>query len=82
MVSRPRIPTKNTHGTGCTFSAAIAAFLAKGLPIVDAVAQAKHYLTQAIQSGRNIQIGKGNGPVHHFHHLWRCPIITTQGEGS
>lgn len=80
--TEPRISTKNTHGTGCTFSAAIAAFLAKGLPIVDALAQAKHYLTQAIQAGANIQIGKGNGPVHHFHHLWRVPSLQPSGEGS
>lgn len=69
-LSEPRILTKNTHGTGCTFSAAIAAFLAKGLSIVDAVSQAKRYLTRAIQAGINMGIGKGNGPVHHFHHFW------------
>lgn len=68
--SEPRIATKNTHGTGCTFSAAITAFLARGLTIVEAVSQAKHYLTLSIQSGINMRIGRGNGPVHHFHHLW------------
>ena len=65
-----RIQTQNTHGTGCTFSAAIAAFLARGSDILDAVSQAKKYLTQAIDAGKHLKIGRGNGPVHHFHHLW------------
>lgn len=67
---QPRIHTKNTHGTGCTFSAAIAAFLAKKCSIVEAVARAKRYLTHAIQAGAQLTIGHGNGPVHHFHYLW------------
>lgn len=70
-----RIPTRNTHGTGCTFSAAITAYLAKGLSIVDAVHQAKVYLTQAIQAGAHLKIGQGNGPVHHFHHLWNLEPV-------
>jgi len=65
-----RIETKNTHGTGCTFSAAIASFLARGYNILDAVAHAKKYLTKSIEDGADLTIGKGNGPVHHFHHLW------------
>jgi len=69
-LSSPRIQTRNTHGTGCTFSAAIAAFLARGSTIFDAVTQAKHYLTKSIEAGAHIKIGRGNGPVHHFHHLW------------
>lgn len=69
-LSAPRIQTHNTHGTGCTFSAAIAAFLAKGFSILEAVNRAKCYLTQAIKAGASLQIGRGNGPVHHFHHLW------------
>lgn len=68
--SEKRIRTKNTHGTGCTFSAAIAAFLAQGLPIVKAVHKAKQYLSQAIEAGKDLQIGRGHGPVHHFHNLW------------
>jgi hydroxymethylpyrimidine/phosphomethylpyrimidine kinase len=68
--TEPKIATKNTHGTGCTFSAAIAAFLARGSSIIDAVKEAKLYLTQAIRVGAQITIGKGNGPVHHFHQLW------------
>ena len=69
-LSSPRIHTKNTHGTGCTFSAAIAAFLARGFTIFDSVKYAKEYLTQAIESGKELKIGQGNGPVHHFYHLW------------
>ncbi len=64
-----RIPTKNTHGTGCTLSAAIAANLAKGDPIIDAVRQAKEYLTIAIR--HSLDIGKGAGPVNHFYDLYR-----------
>lgn len=65
-----RTPTKNTHGTGCTFSAAIAAYLARGLPLDQAVAQAKEYITQAIRSGAEYEVGKGNGPVNHFYGAW------------
>lgn len=65
-----RIQTRNTHGTGCTFSAAIAAFLARGYPITKAVSCAKKYLTEAISAGAHFTLGLGNGPVHHFHHLW------------
>ncbi len=64
-----RIPTKNTHGTGCTLSAAIAANLAKGRPMVEAVREAKAYLTIAIAHA--LEIGKGVGPTHHFYELWQ-----------
>lgn len=64
----PRIDTPNTHGTGCTLSAAITAELAKGEPRLDlAVARAKEYLSQALDAGRSLQIGKGCGPVDHLH---------------
>lgn len=69
-LSSQRIQTKNTHGTGCTFSAAITAFLAKGFTIFESVSFAKQYLTKSIEAGANIKVGQGNGPVHHFHHLW------------
>ncbi|MBL8216241.1 MAG: bifunctional hydroxymethylpyrimidine kinase/phosphomethylpyrimidine kinase [Bryobacterales bacterium] len=59
----PRIETKHTHGTGCTYSAAITACLALGLPLVDAVARAKHYITEAVRT--NPGLGGGNGPVNH-----------------
>jgi hydroxymethylpyrimidine/phosphomethylpyrimidine kinase len=65
-----RIDTPNTHGTGCTLSSAIAAGLAKGLPLADAVRQAKAYVTAAIAASNQIAIGHGHGPVHHFHHWW------------
>jgi hydroxymethylpyrimidine/phosphomethylpyrimidine kinase len=60
----PRIPTKNTHGTGCTFSAAIAAELALGRELEDAVERAKTYLTKALSAG--LELGKGHGPLNHF----------------
>ena len=61
-----RIKTTSTHGTGCTFASAIAACLARGMPLADAVAEAKVYLTEALR--RAYPIGGGHGPVHHF---WR-----------
>ena len=64
----PRIDTVNTHGTGCTFASAIAAGLARGLPVLDAVAQAKEYVTEAIR--RSFPIGQGHGPLNHFYKLW------------
>lgn len=69
--SSPRVSTKNTHGTGCTFSAAITAFLARGYSIIESVKNAKKYLSEAILAGQNLHIGKGNGPVHHFYYLWK-----------
>jgi hydroxymethylpyrimidine/phosphomethylpyrimidine kinase len=65
-----RIATKNTHGTGCTLSSAIAAGLAKGLALGDAVRAAKDYVTTAIASADRLSIGSGRGPVHHFHRWW------------
>lgn len=68
----PRIDTANTHGTGCTLSAAITAELAKGETRLDlAVARAKDYLSQAIDAGRALRIGNGNGPVDHLHTIRR-----------
>jgi len=66
----PRLVTANTHGTGCTLSAAIAALLGRGLPLRDAVRAAKAYLTEAIRAADQLQVGHGHGPVHHFHALW------------
>jgi len=60
-----RINTKNTHGTGCTFSAAIAAYLAKGFDLPEAVQNAKNYITATIKAGATYQIGHGHGPVCH-----------------
>lgn len=61
------IDTPNTHGTGCTYSAAIAAQLAKGKPLIDAVLAAKCYITEAIR--HSLSIGHGHGPTHHFYFL-------------
>ncbi len=66
-----RVHTKNTHGTGCTFSSAVAAFLAHGLSLNDAVYQAKDYMKSAITTGAEYEIGKGHGPVHHFFKYWK-----------
>ena len=66
----PRIPTRNTHGTGCTLSAAVAAGLAKGLKLPEAVAEAKAYVTLAIAAADRLAIGSGDGPLHHFHAWW------------
>jgi hydroxymethylpyrimidine/phosphomethylpyrimidine kinase len=60
-----RVETRNTHGTGCTFAAAIAAYLAHGLPPLEAVSRAKEYLTAALRAAPDI--GRGHGPVDHFH---------------
>lgn len=66
----PRLATKNTHGTGCTLSAAIAAGLAKGRDMVQSVAEAHAYLQGAIKAADTLHIGAGHGPVHHFHAMW------------
>ncbi len=64
-----RIDTVNTHGTGCTLSSAIASFLAKGNSLNNSVLLAKDYITKAIESGTQYKIGKGHGPVNHFHNI-------------
>ncbi len=63
-VIRPRIKTRNTHGTGCTLSAAITANLAKGLPVQDAVLKARDYLQKALEE--SFDLGQGEGPVNHL----------------
>ena len=60
------ISTKNVHGTGCTLSSAIAAFLALDYSLEDAVKEAKRYITEAIRAGADVKIGHGFGPVNHF----------------
>jgi hydroxymethylpyrimidine/phosphomethylpyrimidine kinase len=67
-----RIATRNTHGTGCTLSSAIAAELAKGAAPAEAVRVAKTYLAGAIAAADQLSVGSGHGPVHHFHTLWRA----------
>ena len=61
------IETKNTHGTGCTYSAAIATHLAKGMTLIDAVATSKEYISEAISNG--LELGNGSGPTDHFFYL-------------
>jgi hydroxymethylpyrimidine/phosphomethylpyrimidine kinase len=69
LLRSPRMHTRYTHGTGCTFSAAIAAYLAKGETVQTAVSRAKRYITGAIRHG--FAVGSGHSPVHHFNALWR-----------
>ena len=69
-LAAPRVQTKNTHGTGCTLSSAIAAFLARGSRVEDAVIQAKAYIGDALAHADALQVGTGHGPVHHFHAFW------------
>lgn len=65
-----RVSTKNTHGTGCTLSSAIAAGLAKGETMEAAVRSAKAYVTAAIGAADRFSVGHGHGPVHHFHSFY------------
>lgn len=67
-VGSPRINTSNTHGTGCTFASAIAAFLARGTPFFEAVENAKTYINGAIANA--LAIGRGHGPTHHFFNFY------------
>ncbi len=64
-----RIATKNTHGTGCTLSAAIAALL-PSMPRLEAVGRAKTYLTGALAAADDLDVGSGHGPLHHFFDMW------------
>ena len=74
-----RINTKNTHGTGCTFSSAVASQLAKGMCVSEAVRYAKSYVTMAIK--HSLEIGKGHGPTHHFYNLYKFGLLKeTLGE--
>lgn len=64
-----RVETKNTHGTGCSLSSAIAAYLARGHDLAGAVGAAKQFVTDAIAASGRLDVGKGHGPIHHFHAL-------------
>lgn len=66
----PRIPTKNSHGTGCSLSSAIAAGLAQGLTVPGAAERAHRWLQGAIAAADSLRVGSGHGPVHHFHEWW------------
>jgi hydroxymethylpyrimidine/phosphomethylpyrimidine kinase len=65
-----RIATRNTHGTGCTLSSAIAAGLAKRTDLMEATRAAKDYVTSAIAAADKLAVGHGHGPLHHFHATW------------
>jgi len=65
-----RIATKNTHGTGCTLSAALAALRPRHTGWAETVAEAKKWLTAALAQADTLEVGEGIGPVHHFHHWW------------
>lgn len=65
-----RQQTRNTHGTGCSLSSAIAAGLAQGLDVAQAVSRAHRWLQGAIAAADDLSIGSGHGPVHHFHNIW------------
>ncbi len=69
-LKQDRIDTQNVHGTGCTFSAAIAAFLARSFKLEEAVKEAKIYLTKALIAGAEKELGHGKGPVMHFYNIW------------
>ena len=67
--SGPRIETKNTHGSGCTFAAAITAYLARGLDLIESITSAKEYTTEAIR--HSFPLGQGHGPLGHFWKYWQ-----------
>ncbi|MFC0239781.1 bifunctional hydroxymethylpyrimidine kinase/phosphomethylpyrimidine kinase [Rhodopseudomonas telluris] len=67
VLMAPRIATRNTHGTGCSLSSAIAAHLARGEELDLAVGHAKAWVSEAIATADRLEIGKGHGPIHHFH---------------
>jgi hydroxymethylpyrimidine/phosphomethylpyrimidine kinase len=71
-LSAPRVDTRNTHGTGCTLSAALAALLPQSADVPSAARGAKNYLTEALRHADELAVGSGHGPVHHFHALWKA----------
>ena len=77
----PRVASSNTHGTGCTLSSAIAAYLALGYPLTEAVQAAHHYVRNALQAGARVRTGRGSGPLNHAHapHEMRLkPLVDRQ----
>lgn len=70
VFSSPRVATRNTHGTGCALSSAIAAFLGQGAELKQAVGAAKAYLNGALAAADRLEVGQGHGPPHHFYQLW------------
>ena len=70
LLEADRIDSQNNHGTGCTLSSAIAAHMARGSDIEEAVNKAKTFIQNAIRAGAAYKIGHGHGPVHHFFEFW------------
>lgn len=70
-LAAPRVDTKNTHGTGCTLSAALAALLPQSPDVPTAARRAKDYVTAALARADELDVGKGHGPVFHFHAWWK-----------
>jgi len=81
-LSEARINTRNTHGTGCTFASAIAARLALGDEMLDAVRAAKRYVSRVLAASRGLQIGHGHGPMNHMGLLLTQPPWTSRGTES
>jgi hydroxymethylpyrimidine/phosphomethylpyrimidine kinase len=71
LLEGDRVISPNNHGTGCTHSAAMASFLAKGLPVEEAARQAKNYVMAALRAGAQYEIGRGCGPLHHYYEYWQ-----------
>ena len=65
-----RIDTKNTHGTGCSLSAALAACRGRNFEVIKAAKESKEFISQAITFSDRMNVGQGHGPIHHFHALW------------
>jgi hydroxymethylpyrimidine/phosphomethylpyrimidine kinase len=65
-----RIDTKNTHGTGCSLSAALAACRGRNLEMIEAAKESKEFISQAITFSDRMNVGQGHGPIHHFHAFW------------
>jgi hydroxymethylpyrimidine/phosphomethylpyrimidine kinase len=76
----PRVATRNSHGTGCTLSAAIAALLPQRGDVVTAIRDAKAYVSAALVASDELEVGGGHGPLHHFHALW--PPHQAPGRGA
>jgi hydroxymethylpyrimidine/phosphomethylpyrimidine kinase len=70
ILEAERVDSRNNHGTGCTLSSAIAAYISRGSQIEDAVRKAKTFIQNAIRAGAAYKIGHGHGPVHHFFEFW------------
>lgn len=79
-LTAPRVSTRNTHGTGCTLSAALAALIPQSSDVPTAARLAKAYLTDALRHADELAVGKGHGPVHHFHALWAAQSRPTSGQ--